>query len=228
MSFIILSVRDGEAPDDPLYPIPGETANTVELTEADGQPLAYVTATELSVAELTAKPRRIFRVEKVKAALIVTDSRVAVACSKYEKGGGWMPLSVGAIPVAIASNTASKVMASRRRRGKMLVGQVNYPYLSSVGCRRTGVMRPREQLRLNVFDPTMPSRATLALDITLAAGSQSAGSMSQQIVSRAAAHRLESGERLDGRSRELLQRLLTPEPLAPTGDKNFSLYSLPD
>lgn len=223
--FSILAVKDG-AWEDPLYPMPGEQPDTVELAPADGQTVERLTATEMTVLELTSgSARRLLHVEKMKAVVFITDARVAVACSKFDKGGGWTPWSISAIPVAIAANTASKIKASRRRRGKMLVGHMPYAQLRAVGFRKTGMVRAREQLRVAVNDPTVEGVRGLALDLTLS-GRQSASAISRAVISRAARHRLDESQDLDEAARKHLEGLLEPGPLPPASGKNFAMYQL--
>ena len=65
------------------------------------------------------------RVRKVRIDFFITDARLAVACSKYDKGGGW----VGGAAAMIVFNAVSKARAAIRSHGKMLAGQVRYPWL---------------------------------------------------------------------------------------------------
>ena len=48
MSFNLLTVRDGDAAEDALYPAPGEDADSVELREDDGQPSPPLPVSDLS------------------------------------------------------------------------------------------------------------------------------------------------------------------------------------
>jgi hypothetical protein len=226
VAFVILAVRDGEAPDDPLYPTPGEEANDVETLPEDGNWLDPLTAIELNVAEVgEGGPKRLLHLNKMKAAVLVSEQRVAVACSKYEKGGGYVPFGgVGSLAVAGVANAASKVKAARRRRGKMLVGHVPYAHLMSVGFRPPSGVMQREQLRLSMYDPTESDYRALMLDITLSGNRQSASFLAQQIACWAASAKLR--EDTSDTERAILQPLLEePEPLVPQA-KAFSSYSL--
>ncbi len=229
MSYNILAVREiGEPDDSPHYPVPGEVPDSVELVPDDRETLTPLTATELVVTEIApgGRKRQILRVNKIKAKVVVTDYRVVVACSKYEKGGGWMAFGgMGALLIEAAANTASKVRAARRRRGKMLVGHVRHVQLASVGFKPPSGLKQRETLRLGTFDPTVEGFRGLTLDITLAGG-QAASFMAEEIASRAAEHELNHGEEeMEEERRELLEALLEPEPLTPQA-KKFSSYFL--
>ena len=89
--------------------------------------------------------KMIFRCSKVRICVYITDARVAFACSKYDKGGGW----IGTPGAMLVMNVASKSLAAVRRRGKMMVGQVRYPWIANVGS--TGQQGIGSEERL-VFD----------------------------------------------------------------------------
>jgi len=228
MSYNILAVLDASAADSPHYPTPAEVPDSVELVPEDREPLTPLTATELVVTEMSDKGRRqqVMRVSKMKAKVIITEYRVAIACSKYEKGGGWVAFGgIGALLIEAAANTASKVRAARRRRGKMLAGHVRYVQLVSVGFKPPSGIMKRDTLRLGTFDPTAEGFRVLTLDLTLAGG-QSASYLAEQIACRAAHHELTYGkDEMDDERRELLEALREPEPLVAQ-PKKFSSYFL--
>jgi hypothetical protein len=228
VSFTILAVRDGEATDDPNYPFPGEWPDSVEPLPDDGNSLDLLKAVELQVVELGDHgPSQLIRVNKMKAAILITEHRVAVACSKYEKGGGWWALSggMGALAVAGVANTVSKVRAARRRRGKMLVGHVPYVHLMSVGFRPPSGVKQREQLRLTMYDPTHSGYRGLALDMTLSGNPLSASFLAQQIACWAASAKLNADDQPSDAERAMLEPLLDPDPLVPQA-REFSSYRL--
>ena len=79
------------------------------------------------------------RFSDIAAAVVITNVRVAIACTKYDKGGGWRPMSLGGLAVAATANAVSKARAKRRSRGKTLVGHVRYEWLTTVDAKdRTG------------------------------------------------------------------------------------------
>lgn len=222
MSFNILAVREIGAADSSLYPVPGETPDQVQPETQDGQAHAALTSTEIQVSEAVPgrSPKRVLSVNKVKAAVTITEARVIVACSKYEKGGGFTPWTVAAVPFAVTANVISKVRASRGRRGKMLVGQVRYPWLLSVGCRERSTSLGHDTLRLGILDPSEQGRA-LTLDIHLPR-QESGVELARQITCLAARHRLE-GESDIPELREHISELTDPPPLQPA-PKEFSSY----
>lgn len=228
MSFNLLAVRKLDAPPDPLYPDPGEAADTVELTEADGKPSAGVKVSELNVYVVPSggMPKRLLRVKDMVALVRTTDTRITVACSKYDKGGGWRPWTLGAIPVAVAANAVSKAKASKRRQGKMLVGHIPYKYLLSVGYKPSSMPAGHDRLRLGSVDPTQSTFRGLILDLTLPRN-QSGAELARQVAGHAARRRLDSGEVLEDGLPEYLAGLREPPPLA-TQPKAFASYFLID
>lgn len=228
MSFNLLTVREPGMAEDPLFPSPGEQVNSVELREDDGQPSAPFVASELVVREIPpgGDPKRLLRLHDIKATVRTTDSRIVVACSKYDKGGGWTPWTAAAIPVALTANAVSKVRASRRRQGKMLVGQVPYKWLLSVGFRPRSTPMGHDRLRLGTVDPTLQTFRGLLLDLTLPR-QHAGGDIARRIAAFAATRRLDGGEDLDDNLREHLSTLREPAPL-PAQPKQFASYFLID
>lgn len=158
-----------------------------------------------------------------KASVVATESRIYLASSKYEKGGGWMPWSLGAIPVAVAANAVSKARAARRRRGKMLVGHVRYPWPLSVGFKARTMPAGHDTLRIMIADPTLQALRELILDATLSR-QHSGSDVARRIAGLAASYRLsDEGPRLDDATREQLESLQSPRTLTPA-PKQFASY----
>jgi hypothetical protein len=112
-----------------LFPVPGAEKNTIE--DRDGGNVQRLTASEV-IFKVGAATK--FKDRKVKIDLFITDARFALACSSYDKGGGHTFLGGGgALVFNVGVNSVSKVRAKMRSRGKMLVGQVRYPWLHRVG-----------------------------------------------------------------------------------------------
>src|SRR4029077_16306029 len=129
--------------------------------------------------------------------------------SAYDKGGGWRAWSPSAVPVALAANAVSKARASKRRQGKMLVGQVPYRSLISVGYKPRSMPVGRDQLRLGTFDTTQTGFRGLLLDLTLPR-EHSGAEVAQMIAAHAANRRLDWDDELDEAGREHLTTLRTP------------------
>lgn len=228
MSFNLLAIRELNAPADPLYPSPAEQPDTVELTEADGQPSAPFKVGEMNLRVVAQgqQPQRLLRVKDMTAVVRTTDARITVACSKYDKGGGWAPWTAGAVPVALAANAVSKARAKSRRQGKMLVGHIPYKWLLSVGYKPSAIPAGHDRLRLGTVDPTERPYRGLILDLTLPRN-QSGADIARAIVAHAATRRLDSREALEDGLRPHLESLRKPSSL-PAQPKAFASYFLID
>ncbi len=226
MSFNILAIREGDAAEDPLYPAPGEQADSVELRQDDGQPSPPLVANELVVHEIPpgGSPKRLLRLKDITATVRTTDWRITVACSKYDKGGGWAAWTPSAIPVALAANAVSKARATKRRQDKMLVGQVPYRSLVSVGFKPRSLPMGRDQLRFGTFDPTVDGFRGLLLDLMLPR-EHSGAEVARSIAAHAADRRLDWDDELDEKAREHLSTLKSP-PALPRVPKQFASYFL--
>lgn len=187
MRYAICTVRPEEvapASDDGLlFPVPGATPDSVRLEHRDGTSIRQLPAREIAVRPGDS-PTPILRADDVRARVYVTDSRVAVACTKYDTGGGW----IGG-PIALTLNVASGVRAARRRRGKMLVGHVRYPWLRGVYASGARKGRGSELLRLVVEGDS----GTLHLDLALPRGA-GATAVAADVIRRAARFRLHYDE----------------------------------
>ena len=150
MGYNVVTIRSGDdIADDALYPVLSDEGAQylVRLTEADGTPLHF-NASSLDIETVVdSKVTTVLSLNDVSIECLITDSRVALACQKYDKGGGWVGFGAGAV-VALAANGISKALAARRRRGSALVGQVRYPWLAQVGGKTKQGWLSAEQLRI--------------------------------------------------------------------------------
>ena len=226
-SFQFMVVRDVDTSlrpdvDGLIYPLPGSTANSVVSEPRDGSNAKRIVASGFKVLDLTGgQVRRLSEASDLRIDILITSSRVAFACSKFKKGGGWTPFGVGALPVALVLNGVSKARAASQRRGKMLVGQVRYPWLAAAGGSNKAGFGDREQLRLCVG--TL-NRRLLALDLTLPNNVDSTA-VAAEILRRAAAYRLDSDPRAAEHSDEL-RSLAEAAPL-PNAKGKFALRAVP-
>jgi hypothetical protein len=231
MSFNLLAVREIGAHPDPLYPSPSEQPDGVEPRANDGPVSDPLLVSELVVYEIPpgGLPKRLLRLHDITAAVRTTDARITVACSKYDKGGGWAPWGAGGIPLALAANAVSKARASKRRVGRMLVGQVPYPGLVSVGYRPRLTLLGRDQLRFGSFDPTIKTFRGLLLDVSLPRGHDGA-EIARLIAGHVATRRFASGSDLDDKAREHLRSLQEPALLQgqPKAFASYFLMNLSD
>lgn len=228
MSFNLLAVREVGAGVDPLYPTPGSLPDSVEREPQDGEPSDGLRVDEMNLRVVPAGqlPQRLLRIKDMTAVVRTTDARITIACSKYDRGGGFRPWTLGAIPVAVAANAVSKARAKSRRQGRMLVGHIPYKWLLSVGYKPRTIPAGHDRLRLGTVDPTQTTFRGLILDLTLPRN-QSGADLARRIVAHAAARRLDSGEALVDGLRPHLETLREPSSLRAQ-PKAFTNYFLID
>jgi hypothetical protein len=172
-----------------IFPVPGAQKNTVVFEQRDGEAIQSLTAKAL---EFKVGNRTMLRVRKVRIDFFITDARLAVACSKYDKGGGW----VGGATAMIVFNAVSKARAKLRSRGKMLAGQVRYPWLRWVASTPKTGYTSEETLILHW---AAENGTAMMLTLTLPKNIE-ASRVAAEIADRAARYRLAS-EELDAEAR---------------------------
>jgi hypothetical protein len=187
MTFSVLVVRSELDPRTKLYPQPGSEPDVIELRGHDGSdPEVYVATGIRAVALAGGQARAIARFSGISASVIVTDSRVAIACSRYDKGGGWSGFGAAGLTIALAANAVSKSRARRRSRGRMLVGHVRYEWLRQIDATDRYGWRSSNGLSLSLDDPT-GAGGLVRLELVL--GKQDAGTAVAESVARRAALR---------------------------------------
>ena len=125
-----------------VLPVPATDKNAIVMEDRDGKSVQRLTA---SAVVFQVGGRTVLNDRKIKIDLFVTDARFALACSKYDKGGGW----IGSPGVMVAAKAISKARAAIRSRGKMLVGQVRYPWIQKVACSPKRGWADEEKLMLH-------------------------------------------------------------------------------
>ena len=146
-----------------------------------------------------------------------------MALSKFDTGGGFVPLGgLASGAVALTANAVSKARASSRRRGKMLVGHVRYPWLVCVGFReRTGLLG-MESLRLGLVNPAPEGFKALFINLGLPKN-LSARELAKTVAQRAATYQLADAENAIPENRPRLETL-TNAPLLPSQSDKVSCY----
>jgi hypothetical protein len=172
----------------------------VLLEAPDGNWQQHLLCTSLEVLN-AADGRTLFRLAGIRARASLTDARLTVACSNFEKGGGWL-----GGPLALAVNLASRVRARRRRRGGVLVGQVRYESIRAVYAQNKAGWVGSELLRVVVDDGGRDLHVELTLPRDL-----DAAAVAGQLIRRAAAFRL--GTATDAQERRRLAELAQLPPL---------------
>jgi hypothetical protein len=191
-----------------IFPVPGAQKNTVAFESRDGDSIQSLTANAL---EFKVGNRTMLRVRKVRIDFFITDARLAVACSKYDKGGGW----VGGATTMVVFNAASKARAKLRSRGKMLAGQVRYPWLRWVASTPKTGFTSEETLILQCgAENGTPMTLTLTLPKNIEASRVAA-----EIADRTARYRL-SSEELDADSRAGIEAHLGSQARVAAGGEN--------
>ena len=227
MPFNIIGVVEHGSETGGLYPIPATESNTIQPEALDGSSVRRLIATDLLLLEIVDQGERRIRarLNKIRADVVVTDARVAIACSKYDKGGGWHGTSIIGVPVA---NAASKIRAASRRRGKTLVGHTRYSWLKAVGYQPASASATNdEMIRLEVATKEGSSVRRLFLDLYLPRNVDSA-SAAQEIVHRTARFRLtHHGEQMTDDEREQFLQLTTCERLPPPGQGKVAMWFIP-
>lgn len=198
-----------------ILPVPGVEKNTLVMEPRDGRDVKRFTATAV---EFKTNGRTVFRDRKVKIDVFVTDARFAVACSKFDKGGGW----VGSGGFMVVANSVSKARAVLRSRGRMLVGQVRYPWIRRVGSSPKTGWASEEKL---VFETSAGKGGDMQLTLTLPKNVD-AGLVAAEIAKRAAAYRL-AAEDAAADARARLEAMASSPP-APTEDGGVRYYALPE
>ncbi len=201
-----------------MLPIPGTRSNTVVFEPRDGNEIVHLSAKAVTFHVNNAVA---FRLRDVKVDVAITDARVTVACSKYDKGGGW----VGGLGGMLVLNAGSKALAAMRRHGKMAVGQVRYPCVHAVGSTTRQGFGSHERLVIDAkADANTHTRLTLLLPNNVA-GARAAA----EVAKRTARYRLAADPELTDEARAGLEALLTAEPLAPPAgaEKNAIQFHRP-
>jgi hypothetical protein len=222
MSFNILTIRTAEFDDGALYPVLGDAGSPIELEQLDGADVQRLVATALEVHEVVdGKLRSVVKVPDIKAHFLITDARIAIACEKYDKGGGWVGTSL-AVPVL---NAISYARAAARRRGKMLVGHVRYPWLKSIGFSSKTNWLTSEALRLQVSSTVDGTPRWLFLDVTLPKNVD-ASKVAVAVAQRAARYRLAHDPEMTDEERQRFLQLASAAAKAAE-PKKFVFFELP-
>ena len=211
MAWTMLTIREcDDGGDGVLYPLPNGEVNGIHHEQGDGLSPQTVIATDLELKTLRGDKRELqFKSLGIKAEMRITDCRVTVACSKYDKGGGWIGGGT-----ALVFNGVSKARAAIRRRGKSVVGHVRYPWLSSVLYSPKMGIGDSEQLLVTCKQRVGGEVVQECLYVNFPK-TTSAELVAKEIVRRAAAYRLATSADLDADQREQITSLLNPPPKTP-------------
>ncbi|OOP59412.1 hypothetical protein BMF89_20465 [Arthrobacter sp. SRS-W-1-2016] len=201
MVYSPLSVTEPGEPKSFAYPSLSEDLKLV-WDELDGDIIGPIHASAASV-HLFDSNRKQFRkvaaVEDVRIDCYITESRFAMICEKYDKGGGW----IGG-RAAVVLNAGSKILAANRRRGKALTGHLRYAWLSQILFQRKEGFRGMEALRL-VYKS---EGAKMYLQLTLDKSTDSAG-VAHELMTRTVAYRKADTDEFESEEAEAFELLLS-------------------
>lgn len=228
------SIVDASHDDDAIYPVLSapDVQYPVEITAEDGR-VSYFQASKAVVQQPNAEGRLTQVIQlptDIKWECLITDTRVIVYCTKYDKGGGWIGLGAGAL-FAVAANAVSMARAAHRRKGKVLVGQVRYPWLSTVGGKPKQGWNSAENLRFLVnAQPRHGGSRNLYLTLVLPK-QVDAASVAYEIGTRAARWHLTSDPQLAAENKSKYEEIASGPRKVPVaanpGELPWAWYAMP-
>jgi hypothetical protein len=226
MTYNILSVRTADEDDGRLYPVVTDDGYPVQLEEWDGD-VQTVVSTGVEIYEFVdGQMRQLLALRDVKADVLISDSRVVVACRKFDKGGGWVGFGGAGAAFALAANGVSKMRAAHRRHGKVLAGQIRFAWLRCVGYKPKTGWANNEEIRLGVTVQMQDgTKRPLYLDLTLPKN-VSSSEVARAIVQRAARYRIANTKIDDDTERAEYEKLVNAASLPAPEPKKFALYQL--
>jgi hypothetical protein len=196
--------RPFSSEDSLIFPVPGHDVDSVILEPRDGSNVQRTFCNEIKVSG-GPRDEQILRAASIRAQVLITDARLTVACSNYDNGGGWL----GSPGLMLALNAGSKLPSARRRRGKMLVGQIRYPWIRAVYAQNKAGWSGIEMLRVFVKarDEVYWLDLTFPRDVDATA-------VGTELIRRAARFRLAYEPDLNGVERAKMEELANVGPLA--------------
>jgi len=229
VSFNVLTIRTGaETGDDALYPALSEPdqPGLIALDSYDGGNIVSIVATAVRVLEIAATSRTLIKLREVRIDVYVTDGRIALACEKYDKGGGWTGFGVGGVLVAVTANAVSKARAASRSRGKVLVGQIRYPWVKAVGATSKTGFGTDEAIRIEFAEKSGGSVVRKVLELTLPKNID-ATLVAQDVARRVATYRLANTADLKPENAASFATLSQGPALLHPEPKKFAFYQMP-
>lgn len=228
MSFNVLTIRSGlDTGDDALHPVLSDASSPdiIAMDDYDGPNVTKVVATAVRVLEAGSELKTLVKLREVKIDIYITDGRLALACEKYDKGGGWVGFGGAGLLVAVTANAVSKARAASRSRAKVLVGHIRYPWLKSVGASSKSGFASDEAIRLEYSEKGPGGAVRKMLELTLPKNIDAA-LVAQDITRRAAAHRLAYHPGMPPEQRAEFANLSRAPRLDPPPGK-FTFHQMP-
>lgn len=229
MSFNVLAIRTGsDAGDGALYPVLTDLSEPglIALDEHDGSDVKSFVATAVKVIQVAETPKTLFRLGDVRIDVLVTESRLALACEKYDKGGGWVGFGAGGLLIAVTANAVSKARAAKRSRGKVLVGHLRYPWVTAVGAAAKSGFLTDEAIRIEFREKVQGVTVRKQLELTLPRG-MTATLIAQDVAKRVGSYRLADGDALAPDARAAFTALSQGPALLTPAPRTFAFYQMP-
>lgn len=232
MSFNILALRTSDDSDGTIWPVLARAPGgfLTEQEPGDGQGVVCIPVAAVSVGALTDSGiQQVMSVGDLTAWACITDSRVIFAASKYDRGSSWFGWGPVGLAVAVAATGISKARAASRSRGKILAGQIRYPWLCQVGASLRDGRKGADRIRLGYAtrEQGMPP-ASFVLDMLLPWGTVSPLDAAQDIARRCAAYRLRNYRQLDDSKRARLTELASATLAPPSSADRYTIATMPD
>jgi hypothetical protein len=232
MSFNILALRTSDDTDGTIWPLPARAPGGF-LTEAepgDGQRVVCIPVAAVSVGAVTDSGiRQVMSLSDLTSWVCITDSRVIFAASKFDKGSSWAGWGPIGLTVAVVATGISKARAASRSRGKILAGQIRYPWLLQVGASLRDGRKGADRIRLGYATREQGiSPASFVLDMLLPWGTVSPLDAAQDIARRCAAYRLRNYRQIDDDKRVRLIELASATLERPGSADRYAIAAMPD
>ena len=156
----------------------------------------------------------------------ITASRVVFYCKKFEKGGGWVGWGLGGLAVAVVANSVSHAITANRRKGKALVGNLRYPWISNDMFSPRAGFGTENDVRIAFVDGTEDSRPECDITFSIERYND-ANRVARHIVDRIIAYRFASGEKMDADEQRQFEELRTSGLAAAPQKGRLTSYRIP-
>jgi hypothetical protein len=222
MRFDVLTVGAAGPGDGATHLVGPRLQVPIEWDDNDGTDVTVWPATMLAVGIVSGPGVvEIGRIGQIDADVVVTDARVVVVGAKVGQCSGCF---TGSDEAADGFGVFSDARVGRRKKARVLIGHVRFPWLSTVGASPRAGVRGDDRLRLTFGQKADGAERVLALDLTLPPGVDSLA-LAQDIVRRAARFRLEHADVLAFEA-EAFEALTSAERLVPEA-KQLAFYTMP-
>jgi hypothetical protein len=226
MTYNVLAVCENGEENFPIYP----TLNDDLLVM--GEPLDGGFGETIQVSRVTVRRKvgnsyqTVMQTKDLSFQVWVTASRVVFYCKKFEKGGGWVGFGLGGLAVAIVANSVSAAVAANRRKGKALIGNIRYPWVSSVMFSPRSGYGSENDVRIAYVDGTEDSRPDCDITFSIERH-RDANLLARHIADRVIAYRYSSGEEMDADVLARFETLRTSGLAAVPAKGRLSSYKIP-